>query len=46
MKKAVILLTIFLTACTVGPNYRRPVIQIPDTFRAPAALPPAKSCSA
>src|SRR5438132_12743988 len=45
MKKAVILLTIFLTACTVGPNYHRPVVQIPDTFRAPAPLPPAQAQS-
>jgi len=33
MKYAVILLTLFLTACAVGPAYHRPVVQIPDTFR-------------
>ena len=35
MKYAVILLTLFLTACAVGPTYHRPVVQIPDTFRGP-----------
>src|SRR5206468_6593152 len=35
MKYAVILLTLFLTACAVGPTYHRPVVHIPDTFRGP-----------
>src|SRR6266568_2882820 len=35
MRYAVILLTLFLTACAVGPTYHRPVVQIPDTFRGP-----------
>jgi len=35
MKYAVILITLFLTACAVGPAYHRPVVQIPDTFRGP-----------
>src|SRR5713101_2496551 len=29
----------FLSACTVGPNYHRPAVQTPQTFRAPAPLP-------
>jgi outer membrane protein, multidrug efflux system len=28
-----------LTGCTVGPNYRRPAIQTPETFRAAEAAP-------
>jgi multidrug efflux system outer membrane protein len=26
---------LFLAGCTVGPNYRRPLVNVPDTFRAP-----------
>ncbi len=29
----------FLTACAVGPNYRRPAVQIPENFRSPEPLP-------
>ena len=45
MKYAVILLTLFLTACAVGPAYHRPVVQIPDAFRGPepVAAPQADS---
>lgn len=34
-----------LTGCTLGPNYHRPAIQSPETFRAagPAPAPPASS---
>ena len=35
----------FLTACTVGPNYHRPVVQVPQTFRAPEPLPPSQAAS-
>ena len=43
---AIILLTVvFLTACTVGPNYHRPVVQIPDSFRTPAPISPADAAS-
>ncbi|HEY1760942.1 MAG TPA: efflux transporter outer membrane subunit [Bryobacteraceae bacterium] len=35
----------FSTACTVGPNYRRPSIATPQTFRAPDPLPPAQADS-
>ncbi len=27
-----------LTGCTVGPNYKRPTIEVPDEYRAPASL--------
>jgi multidrug efflux system outer membrane protein len=29
----------WVTGCTVGPNYRRPAVQTPQTFRAPDPLP-------
>jgi multidrug efflux system outer membrane protein len=31
---AAMILAIFLTACTVGPNYQRPVVPTPETWRA------------
>ncbi len=43
MKYAIALLAVFSTACTVGPNYHRPAVQIPENFRAPEPLPPAKA---
>jgi multidrug efflux system outer membrane protein len=36
---------ILLTGCTVGPKYRRPGVQVPGTFRAPAPLPPQQAAS-
>ena len=35
----------FSTACTVGPNYRRPSIATPQSFRAPEPLPPGQADS-
>jgi multidrug efflux system outer membrane protein len=32
---ALLLAIALVTGCTVGPNYRRPAIQTPDTFRSP-----------
>jgi outer membrane protein, multidrug efflux system len=32
-----------LSGCTLGPNYRRPAVQVPDSFRAPAPLPPPQA---
>jgi outer membrane protein, multidrug efflux system len=43
MKCAIILLAVFSAACTVGPNYHRPAVQVPESFRAPEPLPPAKA---
>jgi multidrug efflux system outer membrane protein len=40
---ALIVITVLLAACTVGPNYHRPVVQIPDTFRAPSPLEPGQA---
>src|SRR5207253_8786704 len=39
------LIAILFTGCTVGPNYHRPSIQPPATFRAPTPLPPSESAS-
>src|SRR6266851_5706505 len=36
---------VFLTGCTVGPNYRRPAVAIPPSFRVPAPMPPAQAAS-
>jgi multidrug efflux system outer membrane protein len=36
---------IFLTGCTMGPNYHRPALQTPETYRAPAPLPPQQAAS-
>jgi multidrug efflux system outer membrane protein len=38
-------ITCFSTACTVGPNYRRPSIATPQSFRAPDPLPPGQASS-
>jgi multidrug efflux system outer membrane protein len=38
-------MAIFLTGCTVGPNYRRPAIHAPDAFRAPVPVPPSDAAS-
>lgn len=43
MKRALLFLAVFSTACTVGPNYHRPAIQVPETFRAPEPLSPDKA---
>jgi multidrug efflux system outer membrane protein len=39
MKVAFVLLAcVFLSGCAVGPNYKRPVIQTPETYRQPDAV--------
>ena len=47
MRKLLIaaVLAAVLTGCTVGPNYHRPALPMPDTFRAPTPLPPNESAS-
>src|SRR6516162_8910828 len=40
-----VLAAVMLTGCTVGPNYHRPVVQTPATFRAPTSLSPTESAS-
>ncbi len=39
------LLAGLLTGCAVGPNYHKPVIQTPATFRSPTALPASDAAS-
>jgi hypothetical protein len=34
-----------LTGCTLGPNYQRPSVPVPQSFYAPQALPTAESSS-
>ena len=34
-----------LTSCTVGPNYVRPTVQVPQNFRAPEPLPAPQAAS-
>jgi multidrug efflux system outer membrane protein len=41
---ATVLVATLLGGCTVGPNYRRPAVQTPPTYRAPTAMP-AESAS-
>jgi multidrug efflux system outer membrane protein len=40
-----VLAAILLCGCTVGPNYRRPAVQTPQTFRAPTPLPTGEAAS-
>lgn len=42
---AVLIATVGLTSCTVGPNYHRPAVQVPQAFRAPEPLPPPQAAS-
>ena len=36
---AVLIAAGWMTGCTLGPNYHRPAVQIPQNFRAPSPLP-------
>jgi NodT family efflux transporter outer membrane factor (OMF) lipoprotein len=36
---ALALAVVLLTSCTMGPNYHRPAIQTPDSFRSPTPAP-------
>jgi multidrug efflux system outer membrane protein len=36
---AVLIAAAWMTGCTLGPNYHRPAVQIPENFRAPSPLP-------
>lgn len=45
MKYAAILALVFFTGCAVGPDYHRPALPVPPTFRAPEPLPPSKAQS-
>ena len=48
MKYSLIAVTIaggILSSCTVGPNYVRPTVPVPQNFRAPEPLPPPQAAS-
>ena len=40
-----VFMALFLTACTLGPNYKRPQVAIPANFRTPAPLPESEAAS-
>jgi|SRR5215469_1527774 len=40
-----ILIAAVSVGCTVGPNYKRPSVAVPTSFRAPDPLPPAEAAS-
>jgi len=42
---AVIIAAVLLSSCTVGPNYVRPTIPVPQNFRAPEPLPAPQAAS-
>jgi outer membrane protein, multidrug efflux system len=42
---AIICATLLLAGCTVGPNYQRPAVPVPQNFRAPDPLPPPQAAS-
>jgi multidrug efflux system outer membrane protein len=42
---AILIATIFLTSCTVGPNYHRPSVQAPQTFHASEPLSDSQAAS-
>ena len=48
MKYSLIAVTMavgLLSSCTVGPNYVRPTVPVPQNFRAPEPLPPPQAAS-
>jgi multidrug efflux system outer membrane protein len=42
---AILIAAGFCSSCTVGPNYRRPAVQVPQAFRAPEPLPDSQEAS-
>src|SRR5579863_2558210 len=42
---AILIVVGFCSSCTVGPNYRRPSVQVPQAFRAPEPLPDSQAAS-
>jgi NodT family efflux transporter outer membrane factor (OMF) lipoprotein len=45
MKNILLIAAVLLAGCTVGPNYQRPSVSIPASFRAPDPLPAAQAAS-
>ncbi len=44
-QKFALLCALVCAGCTVGPNYKRPAVPVPASFRAPAPLPPSQGAS-
>ena len=44
-RTSLLLMALFSAGCAVGPNYQRPAIATPATFRAPQPLPPDQAAS-
>lgn len=48
-KQAILIIALFIAGlsvgCTLGPNYQRPSVQVPASFRAPDPLPPGQAAS-
>ena len=40
-----ILFAVLCAGCTLGPNYKRPAVPVPASFRAPEPLPPGQAAS-
>jgi NodT family efflux transporter outer membrane factor (OMF) lipoprotein len=41
----IVALATTLTGCTVGPNYKRPAVSVPASFRAPEPAPPTQTAT-
>jgi len=44
-RTSILILAALSAGCTVGPNYKRPAVAVPQTFRAPEPLPPDQAAS-
>src|SRR5258707_12839528 len=45
MQRWILLLAVWMAGCAVGPNYTRPKIAVPQSFRAPEPLPADQAAS-
>src|SRR5438128_11813683 len=45
LRVAGVLSMVLLAGCAVGPNYKRPVVQVPQTFRSPNPAPAPEPAS-
>jgi len=45
LRATAVIAAVWMTGCTVGPNYQRPAVQIPQNFRAPDPLPAPQATS-
>jgi NodT family efflux transporter outer membrane factor (OMF) lipoprotein len=44
-RKLPVLFAVLCAGCTLGPNYKRPAVSVPASFRAPEPLPPGQAAS-